>query len=387
MGTLLVDLPYVAAVAMWAVSIARCTMIRGRDTRLAWLAMASLAAAQLLQVEAGYRAFEAATGVVGSAAVVKHTLALLSAACVATAGIEALAPADTTVTWRTRRATWTALALATAISVAPWIIDRPHQLGPALAHRSEYFDPTWRSAVHWGAYLAYLGWALATSARACWRFRAATPSSAPRTALTLVGIGTALSLTYIAEKAIIVALWIGHDGAGTVLADQVAETIIVLVALPLIALGCAYEPLADVVAELRRRREYRHAARQLAPFAQRTTREFPHIGTSLARAADEHVIAATAAIHEALRQLTAYVPCPEFGVAPADQLRHQARWLSDALAVKGAGKPPTFGVTAAPIGDAGRSLDSARTLAALYAQAQLTDVGARASLITAGTKG
>lgn len=372
---------------MWTVSLARCTMIRSRDTRLAWLAMASLAAAQLLQVEAGYRAFEATTGIVGSAAVVKHMLALLSAACVATAGIEALAPAGTATTWRTRRATWIALALATVISVAPWVIDRPPQLAPALAHRSEYFDPTWRSTIHWSAYLAYLGWALATSARACWRFRAATPSSAPRTALTLVGIGTALSLSYIAEKAIIVALWIGHDGPGTVMVDQVAETVIVLVALPLIALGCAYEPLADIVDELRRRRRYRRAARQLAPFAQRARREFPHLTTSVARAADEQVIAATAAIHESLRQLTAYVPCPESGLAPADQLDHQAQWLSDALAVKAAGEPPTFAVTTAPIGDAGRSLDSARTLAALYAQAQRTDVGVGASLITAGTKG
>lgn len=76
MGTLLVDLPYVAAVSMWTVSIARCRMVCGRHTRVPWLAMATLAAAQLLQINAGYRMFEAATGIVGSAAVAKARFGL-----------------------------------------------------------------------------------------------------------------------------------------------------------------------------------------------------------------------------------------------------------------------------------------------------------------------
>lgn len=390
MPTLLNGLPYVAALAMWTVSIARWKMVRVRDTRFAWAAMISLAAAQLFQIEPVYRAFETTTGVVGSGAVVKHALTLVSAACVAVLSTEALIPHDGTPTQLRRRLPWIGLTAALAISITPWIIDTPHRLLSALGGRAEYFDTTWRSAVHWTAYLTYLGWALAMTTRACWQFRGAARESASRKTFTYVGLGTAISLTYTIEKALIVVAWLCHRGGSVVVLDQAAEGGICVIGLPLIALGCSYEPLAERVAEFKRQAEFRRALAEITPFAELANQAFPYMRTSFATAqTDERVIAAVATIHEALRQLTCYYPAPDLGrVAASERTARQADWLLRALAVKDLKRAPTLEVAAAPVDDTGHSLDSAWALATLYAQAQRQRAARRSapSIVSTPTK-
>jgi hypothetical protein len=374
MFTVLDALPYAAVISMWTVSIARWKMALARDTRFAWTAMVSLAAAQLLQVEPGYRAFENATGVVGSAAVAKHALTLISAASVAVASTEALIPHDGPPPRLRRWMPWVGLTAALALSIAPWVIDTPRRLPPTLGGRAEYFDATWRSAVHWTVYLAYLGWALGIATRACWRFRTATDESASRKAFTWVGLGTAVSLAYTAEKAVVVVVWLCGGGSLTVvLVDQAAEAAICLVGLPLIALGCSYEALVVHVAEFRRQTQFRRALRAIKPFAEVVYKRFPYMRTAFSpRKPDERVVAAVAAIHEALRQLTSYYPVPEIDqLAHEERTARQAQWLLRALASFDLGRAPTLDVTAGPVDDTGHSLDSAWALAAVYTQAQV----------------
>ena len=350
--------------------------------------MVALAAAQFFQIELFYREFERVTGVVGSGAVTKHALTLISAASVAVASTEALVPHDGTPSRLRRRVPWMGLIAALTVSITPWIVDPPHRLSTALATRAEYFDGTWRSAVHWAAYLTYLGWALALATRACWRFRSAASESAARKAFTYVGVGTAVSLTYVIEKAVIVAAWLGGHGSAVVVFDEASEVGICLVGLPLIALGCSYEPLSARLAEIRRQAEFRRAVREITPFAEQAYQVFPYMRTSFASSQpDEQLVAAVAAIHEALRQLTCYHPAPSLShLASSERALQRATWLVQALAVKNLGRAPTLEVRAAPVDDAGSSLDSARALAALYALAQAYVLAGRVPAISTPTK-
>ena len=302
------DLELLGAIVVWAVTVARVRMVTQAHSRLLWLALLTLALGQTLQVEGVYRAVETAFGSPGSAAAVKHGFALFAAANTA-AVVETLLP-PTTATLQHRRP-WGGLALALAISVSPWLISPPTRLAPSLYNRAEWYDTTWRSAVNWIPFLAYLGWALWEASRVSWRFRRAElDRSAARTGVTLVGLGTSIGFAYIVEKVVtILAWWSGH-GPSFVEFDQAAEAAVLASSVSLIAIGTGYEAGWDRWQARRRHRQIDATWDDLKPIVHRMREEFPDVDVSLTLRQEERIVAGVAAVHEALRQLTAYAPVP-----------------------------------------------------------------------------
>lgn len=359
------DLELVGAVVIWVVTIARIGMTRQADSRLLWFALLTLAIGQSLQVEAVYHRVEQATGVVGGAAVVKHGFALLAAASTA-AVVQALRPGSAERLRQGRPWIW--LVPAILVLIAPWLLSPPRQLAPALTGRAEWYDTTWRSPLHWAAFLAYLGWALWGAARISWKFRKVETDGPTRTAVTLVGIGTTVGLGYIVEKAITVGAWLSGNGPAFTVFDQVAEACVLAASVSLIAIGTGYEAAWNRLHARTARRQLTVTTARLEPMADRLRHEFPAIEAPIALELDERLVGEVAWVHEGLRQLTAFLPPPAQtqGVGGDGALCDQAAWLNRALTIKASGRRPRFTLTTAPVADDGPSTDTALYLIALW---------------------
>lgn len=365
---LLNDLELVGAVVVGAVTVLRVGMIRQANSRLLWFALLNLAVGQTLQVEGVYREVEQLVGTPGAAALIKHGAALFAAANTAAVVGTLLPRAEP----HNHRRPWVGLAAALVLSAAPWVISSPTHVPAALANRAEYYDPTWRSAVHWLAFLGYLGWSLWVAASICWRFRRVEEHAPTRTAVTLVGLGTTIGGGYILEKAITVIAWLAGYGAHTVELDQAAEAAVLASSVSLIAIGTAYEAAMERIYARRREQDFRRVWRGLRPLVDQLEREYPDIQAPGSLTPPERVVASVAMIHEALKRLTAYAPPPRMSTAGTDDdlaTYHAAAWLRQALATKAAGGPAAFAITASPIADTGRTTDAARYLTAVYDQA------------------
>lgn len=376
MGQDLDRLQAAGAVIVWSVTAARVGMLRSSAGRAYWSALAALAVGQTLQVQAIYAGVEQLCGTPGAAAVIKHAAALIAAANTAAVVATLLPGADRA---RGRRA-WAWAGLALIGSTAPWLLDPPARTPAALAHRAEYFDASWRSLIHWGFFLAYLGWALWTASAVCWRYRRLEQPGPTRTGVTLVGAGTTLGLGYVVEKAVTALAWSAGRGPATVAADRAAEALILGISVALIAVGSSYTAAADRITAARDRRRALQAWRALQPLTVRLQTEFPDLGMPIALTATERLVAAVAAAQEGLRRLTAYQPPPahahahvtdDTGQQPTGEtiVGEGAGWLSRALAAKSSGEQPRHLVSAPPLPDTGATLATADQLTALYAAA------------------
>jgi len=346
-------------------------MVTQADSRLLWFALLTLTLGQTLQIEAVYQAVQNLVGAPGSAAVLKHSFALFSAANTA-AVVAYLLPRGAQP--HTPRRTWVAFSASLAVSVLPWLIDPPRTLPPSLRHRAEYYDNTWHSLVHWASFLGYLGWALWVASRLCWRFRRVEEHAPTRTAVTLVGLGTTIGGAYIVEKTITVLGWWWGHGPALIEFDQAAEAAVLALSVSLIAIGTAYEAGWDRLAARRRDRQLRQQWRGLAVFVDHLQREFPDIETPAALTTAERLVAGVAMIHEGLRRLTAYVPPPsaQAGGRIGDDLDlyRLAGWLRQALTAKARDAPAAYPITGSPVADTGRTDQTARYLLSLYRQAE-----------------
>lgn len=367
LSNLLNDLELIGAVVVGGVTLARIGLIRTASSRLLWFALLTLAVGQTLQVEDVYRAVETFVGTPGAAALIKHSGALFAAANTA-AVVGTLVPGAQS---RDRRRAWIGLAIALPISLAPWLISPPTGLAPALAIRAEYYDTTWRSAVHWIAFLAYLGWALWVASRCCWKFRRIEEHAPTRTAVTLVGLGTTIGGGYIIEKTITVLAWLTGHGPSLIEFDQAAEAAVLAMSVSLIAIGTAYETVAARLSSYGREREAQRLWRRLSPLIDRLSRQYPDIQIPGGLTGQEQVVAGVAMAHEALRRLTAYAPPPQRPQTNDADLTayREAAWLRRALLTKEHGQPAQFPITAAPLADTGRTMEAGRYLTALYNQA------------------
>lgn len=356
---------------VWTVTLLRVRMVTQANSRLLWFALLTLTLGQTLQIEGVYRAVEDLVGAPGSAAVLKHSFALFSAANTAAVVAHLLPPGAQP---HTPRRTWLAFSAALAVSALPWLIDPPRTLPPSLQHRAEYYDNTWHSLVHWASFLGYLGWALWVASRLCWRFRRVEEHAPTRTAVTLVGLGTTIGGAYIVEKTITVLGWWWGHGPALIKFDQAAEAAVLALSVSLIAIGTAYEAGWDRLAARRRDRQLREQWRGMAAFLDQLQREFPDIETPAALTTAERLVAGVAMIHEGLRRLTAYAPPPSphtHGVIDDDlALCRLAGWLHQALTAKKTGAPGAYPITGSPVADTGRTDHTARYLLSLYKQTE-----------------
>jgi len=370
-------LQLIGAAVVCSVTLLRVDLLRqSRNSRLLWLAMASLSVGQSLQVESVYQHVEAITNVPGSAAIIKHVAALFAAANTA-AVVDLLLRAD--MPHRAGRRTWFGLGAAAVIATAPWIIDPPAAVPTVLIHRAEYYDTTWRSVVHWAAFLSYLCWALAVASRLCWHYRQVETHQTTRTAVSLVGAGTTIGLGYVVEKAVTVIAWAAGRGTPAVITfDQAVEAVVLACSVSLIAIGTGWEAGHVWLSRRRYQHECRRARRDVQPLLTLLRREFPSLKPPATLAtASERVVSAVALIYDGLRWLTTYAPPPTTPgeAADGDDLARyqQAAWLRDALARKAAGQAPRYPITTPPINDTGQSVEAARYLSALYRQAGTID--------------
>lgn len=236
-----------AAVAalLWSVVIWRTPTVRHAGTgRTLWCAMAALALAQSLQVLAFYQALDRTLDTPGAASAVKHTAALLAAACIRSL-VGQLADE--------RLGSVRRIGLpitAAALMVVPFLAWPPTSTPAGLAGHLEYYGPGIGVTLPWLAYLTYGGWALISAARLCWRHRQYAASPALRWGLTMVACGTTVGFVFIPLKASMQALWMFRDGSAFTQFDAVAEAVIVVLAITMCCLGATSEALADRAAHI-----------------------------------------------------------------------------------------------------------------------------------------
>lgn len=372
---LLDHLQLVGAVAVGAATLLRIPLIRSAESRPFWYALLSLTLGQTLQIEGPYQAVDHLLRTPGTAAVLKHACALFSAAN-ARAVVLTMLPASS-IRLRNRRSPWPVLAVALTVSAAPWLISPPNVLSPALAHRAEYFDPGWRSVIHWAAFLGYLSWTLWGSIVLTRLYRRSSPPSGTRTGSSLVGLGMAIGFSYIAEKSITVIAWASNWGPQFVRFDQTSEAITLSVTVTLIAVGACWEHASRTVVYslLRHHRDIMNR-KALTQFAEEIRTSFPELRTPDALPVGEQVVAALAVIHEGLRRLTAYAEYTEPSTTSDQQalLTAQSTWLRHALMAKDKGGKPKWTVSASPVADSGGTDNTIRYLIQLHRESKTAPV-------------
>lgn len=338
------------ASAVGTVTILRIPMITTASSRPLWLALALLTATQILEIQPVVQAVEDRLGP-ALAILLPRSLGLIAALTTTTVvgGLTGAKP-------QRRLASRAALVAALAVTLLPWLVDPPATLPARLT------DDSWRTGVSYTGFLTFLGWTLVIVAVVCWRFRRREQPGSTRTSVSLIGLGAAAGLGFIAQKgSTIIALLAGH-GQHLMSIDPVAGTLLLAGALLLIAGGCGHEAAWGHWARRRDARRLRVAWQQLLPHATWLRQAFPDVDTPPTGDDSTRAVAGVAAVHEALRRLTAYGPDPAASTS-------SARWLHEALDAKERGAPPTRAVTTAPIDDTASTEDSARYLVTLFAAA------------------
>lgn len=294
------------ALGLCLLTAARVSMLRGTLTaRCLWLALALLGLCQALQVQPVYRGLEHSTGLPGSAALVIHALTVL-AAVAARALHDSLDP-DRPPGLDRRSLLWAGgalLVMGTAYALAV-----PAGVPAALAHRSEYYDGTFATAVVWAAYLLYLNWALAGMFSATRRFAGQAQPGPTRTGLRLGAAGIAVGFGYVALKVVVVAGWLSGHGPALVAFDATCEALVLACSLLLIATGSSYEVLTAVANRRLRARARRRSLRRLAGLARLLAYSSPGARYRLpARNDHQRLILRVTDIRDAQRTLRGHTP-------------------------------------------------------------------------------
>jgi len=231
----------VPLVVVWLVVVARISMVRYPGTqRVLWLTLALLAFASTWRVKPVYEWTNRATGSIVGGSIVK--LAFAVAACAGLRTLIATLPGRPTSRWVRRE--WIVAALVIGILAVPVLLSPPRQVSPAATTYAEFYDPTWRSLVHWLPYLAYLAWAMAGGLTLFGHYGLSAPYRRLATGLRLVAAGCALGFVYIVFKLAALIAW--HvDVAAAPTWMKVAEgsvgSGVLAVCITLIAFGSAWE--------------------------------------------------------------------------------------------------------------------------------------------------
>ena len=319
-----------AAVAMltWGVVIWRRSAARAGGTgQVLWWALALLAVGQTLQVLPVYqsvdRTVQAATSYVGTAALLKHAAALMSAACVR-ALVSGLAGTPLPAARR--------IGLPAAALVAmtlPYLVWPPTQLPRGLVERAEFYGPALGVTLQWAAFLAYLSWALGSAALLCWRHRRYAASPALRRGLEMVAAGATTGFAYVALKVAMQAAWATGDASSLVTLDAAGEAIILGVSVTLCTLGSTSEALAERLDAARTTLRAARSLRRLHPLWQALTATAPAVrllpdprpvARLDPRTAHLRLVRRVVEIRDALLQLEPYLPDRARAVA-AEQAR------------------------------------------------------------------
>jgi len=212
----------------------------GADQAL-WLAMTALGVGEALHVEWLYRRLDAAAGP-GWATVVCHAAGLAAAF-----GVLELLNALLGGSHGTRLANAVLGAAALATSALPWALNPPSAVPAALVGNPTYYDSTWRSALHWSAFLGYLGWSLASASFSCARYaRGGDVPPRVRPGMLLVSVGTGVGLLYAVGHGLVELAWWHHRGAPLARFDAAMDAVTLGPAIILIALGAVWKSLCAV---------------------------------------------------------------------------------------------------------------------------------------------
>ncbi len=229
-----------AALLTWAVC--NHNLCRHRDANQAlWVAMTAIGTGEALHIEWLYRRIDVAAGP-GWATVACHSAGLIGAVAVLDLLHDLLEGSR-----RTRLVNSTLGVAALTTAALPWIIAPPRGVPAALVPYPTYYDFTWRSALHWSAFLAYLGWALASTSFCCARHaRGDDVVPRGRTGLRLISAGTAVGLLYVAGHGLVELAWWHHRGAPLARFDAVMDAVTLGPAIATIALGAVWQPLCAI---------------------------------------------------------------------------------------------------------------------------------------------
>lgn len=255
------DLHVLAGLVLAVLTVTRVGLLRsGTTSRSLWAVLATLAAAQALQVGPVYRAVEARLVAPGAASLAVHALTVL-AAC---GTLHLVASLDSERA--ARRGRHLPLAAVTLAAMAGVYLSAvPAGVPAPLAHRAEFYAPTWQAAAGWALYLVYLGWALAGMIRTQFRYAAQAPAGPLRNGLLVGAAGITVGFGYIALKVAAEAAWVAGVGSHIVGVDAAAEAVVLSVCITLIGVSSAYEAMAVRLAGLRRRAAERRSLRRLEP--------------------------------------------------------------------------------------------------------------------------
>ncbi|MDQ1286791.1 MAG: hypothetical protein QG622_356 [Actinomycetota bacterium] len=199
--------------------------------------------------------------------------------------------------------------------VLPWLVDPPATVPDALRDEPFYYDPTWRSGVHWAAFLVLLGWALAHNAVRCHRSAGGIPDPRVRTGVRLVGLGAASGLAYVTARGATVVAWLSGRGPGTVRYENNVDAVTLGPCLFVIILGLLWNRLLGARDLAVARRDVRvlkgHWRRLVAVLPEVS----PWPGSTARAAADPDEVHWQRArlvveIYDAVRALTSLVPEP-----------------------------------------------------------------------------
>jgi hypothetical protein len=214
---------------------------------------------------------------------------------------------------RLRRLHRIAGVAALAGCTLPWLVHPPEAVPGALRGEPFYYDPTWRSAVHWTAFLTILGWALADNSVRCFRARRGLTDPRVRTGTLLVGTGTAVGLLYVAVRGATVVAWLAGYGPGLVGVENLQDAVTLGPSLAAIILGLLWNRILNTG-------EMALARRDVSLLTKRWTRltavlpevsPWPHFSSRPARSPDHLRWQRTrlvVEIYDAMRVLIALVP-------------------------------------------------------------------------------
>ena len=258
----------VATALVCALALSRAGSLRrpgpGRSLEIALI---FLGAGQLVELGPVYRLANELFGTPTGAAMMKIDLGTY-----AVAGVAAVAEGARSRSGRLHWG-WAAATVAVVASTVPLAVSPVRVVPPELAGTTEYFDPGWRSVVHWAPFLAVTCWAMGSGLAVCWSGGRKAGPGALRTSLCLVAAACTMGYLYIASKFVVLVAWHvqGADLRFWGHFDLVSEPLIISLAFLLCALGSGWENVVGTRRALQKRlalwqlRPLWEALRELAP--------------------------------------------------------------------------------------------------------------------------
>jgi hypothetical protein len=190
------------AVLLWLVTAWRTPAAwRDPSKRVLWIAFLALAVAITLRVPSVAAPIDAALGVNNLSALGKH-LGCIAAAHAVLTFVHDMAEEKASGLKSSRLHLVVPTAAAAVITVLFFAAPQPHEAVDLLAE----YAADWRIAAYGGVWTAYLGAALFSASRLCWRWGRQPDAGLLGRGLRITGMGTTIGIVYAAHRVATVIL-------------------------------------------------------------------------------------------------------------------------------------------------------------------------------------